>query len=541
MCSQVLPPRHDKARCFAIIALGLAPFAFGFLALALGQDANWDLRNYHWYNAYAFLAGRYDADFLPSQIPSFYNPILDIPFYLLATHVSSKTAGFILGSVQGVNFILLFMIAYVSLILKNKLYQTWICLALACLGMLGGGGVALIGTTFGDNITSLGILLTTLFVILSRQNEQENSWKRLSLEAFLYGVIPGLMMGLKLPNVVFCVGLCFAYLGGSEGWLKKIRLSFMFGLGVLLGLTLAFGHWALYLESHFGSPLFPYFNDYFKSPMLGLTNMRDTKFLPHGLKEVLTFPFLFANNPFRVGEIPWRDWRIPLLYLLLPLSLLIHFKFHRQDQETLINKEASRYLLWMGVLSYATWLMMFAIYRYAIPLEMLAPLLIVCALGLWPLSNSKRLLCVAFLFGIIIVTIVPGNWTRRISWTDHFVETGIPPLGDTSNLIVLMAGIEPYSHLIPQFPAAISFVRIESNFTSPDQENGINRLLRERLSSHKGRFMMMIPAWNKEEAHRAMAYFKLDFDAGPCQMVQDKLYDKDDIELCPVHRLNMRP
>jgi hypothetical protein len=31
---------------------------FGALALALGQDGNWDLRNYHWYNAYAFITNR---------------------------------------------------------------------------------------------------------------------------------------------------------------------------------------------------------------------------------------------------------------------------------------------------------------------------------------------------------------------------------------------------------------------------------------------------------------------------------------------------
>ena len=95
-----LPPKGQHARQWALAFLALAPFAFGLLALALGQDANWDLRNYHFYNAYAFLNDRYAMDLLPSQTPYFYNPMLDVPFFLLATHASAKFAGFVLGFVQ---------------------------------------------------------------------------------------------------------------------------------------------------------------------------------------------------------------------------------------------------------------------------------------------------------------------------------------------------------------------------------------------------------------------------------------------------------
>src|SRR3981189_2598068 len=111
----LLPPHGNPARPAAFILLFLAPFAIGALALLLGQDANWDLRNYHWYNAYAFLNGRYGTDILPSQTPWFYNPVLDVPFYLLATHVPARVAGFVLGAVQGLNFPLLFMLAYATL------------------------------------------------------------------------------------------------------------------------------------------------------------------------------------------------------------------------------------------------------------------------------------------------------------------------------------------------------------------------------------------------------------------------------------------
>src|SRR5262245_58134644 len=55
------------------------------ISVLLGQDANWDLRNYHLYNPYAFLTGRFWTDLMPAGLQSNFNPLLDLPYYLLAT------------------------------------------------------------------------------------------------------------------------------------------------------------------------------------------------------------------------------------------------------------------------------------------------------------------------------------------------------------------------------------------------------------------------------------------------------------------------
>src|SRR5262245_55289396 len=86
----------------------VVPFAFGALAVVLGQDANWDLRNYHWYNPYALLTGRFEFDLAPA---SYYNSILDVPLYLLAQHAPARVCGLLLGVVQGLNFIPLYVLA----------------------------------------------------------------------------------------------------------------------------------------------------------------------------------------------------------------------------------------------------------------------------------------------------------------------------------------------------------------------------------------------------------------------------------------------
>ena len=296
-----LPPPGHRVRGLALALLWLAPFCFGALAVGLGQDANWDLRNYHWYNAYALLNGRYTTDLLASQTPFFYNPTLDVPFYLLATHVPAVVAGFVLGTVQGLNFVLLFMLGYASLIVPNVRHKVMVCAVLAALGLLGGGGIAQLGTVFYDNVTSLGIFTAALLVLKFYPRLLAATDLRAAGLAVLCGVPAGLMMGLKLPSVIFCVGFCFALLFIAAPLRRRILLCGGFGVGVLLGVGISLGHWAWFLQTHFGSPLFPYFNDHFKSPLAPLTSARDTQFVPTGPDRWL-FPFVFAAHPTRVGK-----------------------------------------------------------------------------------------------------------------------------------------------------------------------------------------------------------------------------------------------
>ena len=55
----------------------------GAASLLIGKDVNWDLRNYHYYNAFAFLNGRFGWDLAPAQIQTYFNPLGDFPFYAL--------------------------------------------------------------------------------------------------------------------------------------------------------------------------------------------------------------------------------------------------------------------------------------------------------------------------------------------------------------------------------------------------------------------------------------------------------------------------
>ncbi len=89
----------------------ITPFLFGFISLVMGPDSYWDTRNYHIYNAYAFLNGRVGFDLAPAMMQSYFNPLLDVPYYLMAMHWPPRLVGFVMGTMHGLNFVLVFKIA----------------------------------------------------------------------------------------------------------------------------------------------------------------------------------------------------------------------------------------------------------------------------------------------------------------------------------------------------------------------------------------------------------------------------------------------
>jgi hypothetical protein len=74
--------------------------AFGVLSVHLGQNADFDLRNYHLYNAFQFLHDRFYLDLNAAGYQSFFNPLLDVPYYTLATVAlpnAPRLVAFIMG------------------------------------------------------------------------------------------------------------------------------------------------------------------------------------------------------------------------------------------------------------------------------------------------------------------------------------------------------------------------------------------------------------------------------------------------------------
>ena len=517
----------------------LVPVLYGLLAVALGQDANWDLRNYHWYNGYALLTGRYFSsqfqddfglDIVPSQTPFFYNPALDALLYALGTALPARLVGFVLGAIQGLNFILLFCLARRAQHAAAPRRDVYAFLA-AALALVGGGTLAELGTCFYDNILSLGIFAAALLAL--KALDEKSGWR-----AFLIAGLPmGLVIGLKLPAATFAVGLCGALLLTRGGFKERFTRAIAFGVGVTAGLVVSYAPWGWYLWTHFHNPLFPYFNNIFHSPVTLPTSARDTQFMASGWHK-LTFPFDWTVDPQKVGEIPFRDLKLPILYVLLPLGILLAPFQRRRIEGAVTTTVHASFILWALGLAYAAWLGMFCIYRYAVPLEMLAaPALLVALDRLGFRPKAQRL---AFLLIMLatLLTLQIGNWTRT-DFGDTYVTVTPPVIADPDHTMLLMAGFQPYSHIVPAFPAQMPVVRVESNFAMPDESKGVNDIIRERIRNwqqdDKRSFLLLLPVYDMDWVSRqVMPQFGLKTLLDDCQMLHPNFVE--DFRLCKVVR-----
>jgi hypothetical protein len=528
-------PRTGPARKVAIAILLLAPFGFGAFAIYLGQSVSWDFRNYHWYNAYAYATGRTASgmDFLPSQVQFFLNPWLDLPFYWLANWLPPRAAFFILGTIQGLNFPLLFLLAHVTLVIQNPFQKIAACSSIALIGMLGAMGISELGTTFNDNITSLGVLLSTLLLLSRIDYVLCARWQAAAAFAILSGLPLGLMTGLKLTAAIFCPGLCLALLLSTQLSKRGFFLGFFFGLGILIGSAATYGHWGWFLYTHFQNPVFPLFNGIFGSPYIPPINVRDFSAQKNPVTQLL-YPFLFLLHPHLVSEVEWRDWRGVILYaLMIAVGVFRLLRPSALIWGSSVRTVPAVFLLSAVAISYVVWLSTETIYRYLLPLEMLSPLLIVVCLNLLPLAREMRIVATATITFALIFLLQPGDWGRRHEWSQRIVEIDRPSLPDSPDIMILMAGIESYAYLLSEFPPHISVLRLESRAFHPASAWGINDLIRARIDAHKGQFMLLMPATNMDEAIFPLKFFGLKYIPKTCRNVIDRLAEKPGGDVTP--------
>ncbi len=533
----IQPTSHTRlARLFPWLA---GPLFFGLLALILGQDANWDLRNYHLYNPFAFLHNRIDFDMVPAQVANFYNPLLHIPFYGAVMVLPPMVTGFLLGAIQGLNFPLLAGIAR-CVMDEHQEHPPWHSYLAAFIGLLGAGTLAELGTTFGDNLISLPLFAAMWLLLANYDRLQREKMDRLWLPVAVAGLLTGMAAGLKQPSAIFAVGWCAAVLAVPTTLSRRIVLAFCFGIGVLIGIAVTGGFWMHELWAHYGNPLFPYFNDLFRSPMGAAAHYRDTHYLPPSLAEAVFLPFLMVANPFRVGEIAFRDLRFALLILTLILTAIFALRRTTLGPQSSLTRHKGFFLLVAMTVSYLVWLKMFAIYRYLLPLEMLAPLALWLLIDRFPLKIPARKAAILACLLLWLVTLKPGTW-GRVPWSSDYFGVQPPSLTDPANTMVLMTGVEPFSYVIPFFPKPVRFIRIESYFTGPSETpNGFDRRMQQLVEGHHGPLYIMYRSNEEKGSKAALQHFNLRINQDTCQQMTPDIEDRsaDPFYFCAVTSVN---
>ncbi len=542
--------RSDTRLSTSLFPWFFGPLLFGCLALYLGQDANWDLRNYHFYNAYSFLFHRFDFDIAPAQVASFYNPLLYVPFYELVTRFSPKMVGFVLGALQGLNFPLLIGILRCTLASDKRPW--WQYYALGLIGVLGAGNISETGTMFADNLLSL-FVLSSLWLLLA--NYRYLNGKKMSHAFYLActcGILMGAAAGLKQPSVIFAVGWCLAFFVIPVSFVRRICLAFFFGVGVLGGIAVTGGYWMSFLWSRFANPLFPYFNQFFHSAMALPESYRDARFLPGSIKDALLFPFLIVTDPRRTGEIFFRDVRFAVFYIILILAVVYAIRKRvgggrpfstevKNGWEHEILRYKRLFLLSGALVAYVVWLKLFAIYRYVLLLEMFAPLGIVLLFRALPWRPWLKNAAAVFCLSLILVTLRPGNW-GRVSWGSSYFGFVPPAVDDPDNAMVLMTGVDPMAYVIPFFPKTVRFLRIQSYFSGPaGTPDGYDILMENLVAKQHGPLYVLYRSYEKGASLMALNAYGLAIDTTTCKDLRPHIEEhlKSPLVFCALTRANI--
>jgi hypothetical protein len=442
--------------------LALLVLASGGLSLQLGQDLNFDLLNYHYYNGYAFLHGRTFTDLAPAGSQSYLPPLLHAFHYLGIAHLPPRLFGFLLGALQGLNLPLLLVLGLLVLP-GGTARPASIALLAAIVGSLGPAAVSLLGTTFGDNLVAIPALLALVLLLGERPaaDGARGAWT-----ALVAGLLAGAATGLKLTMAAYHVGLIAAalLLWWRGGALVK-RISWL-ALGSAIGYLATGGFWNLELWRRFGNPLFPLANAIFRSEYQSLENFRDARFDARSAYDLVR-PFVDTalGRPERLMEIGMRDVRF-LLLLLAGLGLVVILVVGRRRQRfpPFVDREKAFAAWW--VTAYLAWALAFYTYRYAALLEFTAPLLLFVLLRrLFPARHALRAAAAAAL--LIVATTRVESWGRR-PWQAPWLDLPIPALGLRPDSLILMVG-QPSGFAAPSFRPDARFVHLTAveRFAAP--------------------------------------------------------------------------
>ena len=390
---------------------------FGATSVHYKFEVLWDWANYHFYNPWAFLNDRWGYDIVPAGINSFFNPLPDIPLYLMveAWNECPDLIIFVQGFWAGAVAFVFYKI--IRLFFSENNWKDYGLSALAFgFGITSWPFFMQIGTSTNEMMVSLFVLVSWWLIL--RETKINSDTKLRGNIFFTAGFLLGAAMGLKLTAVTYCISsgaaliLCYRFLHPFP------KILGLFVLGGVLGFFVADGFWMWRLYESFDNPFFPLLNNIFQSEYYDLSSFRDKNYLPKNLWEYLFQPVYMAALKLKTeGEFMIVDYRNLLLYVLA-IIFLIYFLM-RQIKTSLREIKISRITVLLLVLcgsSYLSWLMLFSILRYYIPVSLISGIIFVKA-GIF-LCQTKKIFFQAISISLSII--VSYILLTTVSYSDHW-------------------------------------------------------------------------------------------------------------------------
>ena len=506
-------------------ALLLAVAAAGLLSIAKGQDANWDLQNYHFYDPWALINGRLlTFDVVAAQLQTFHNAALDLPFYaMVAANWPPKVIAFVLAIPAGLAAFFLWRIVELMFAGRDDALRMTLRIAAFAIGISGAIGWAVLGTTMNE--WPIAALVLAALWLLVREIARDGLTTRALLAA---GAIAGLASGLKLTAATFALAICIALALRRWQWRylpRDILAAIWFAVGVGAGLAVAIGWWCVTLASHFGNPVFPYLNQWFRSPWWDAAPVLERAFGPFTFEGWLSFPYdLFRPKPFFAAEVVYRDARMGTLYTLalvagaVALVAYVSSRAARRRARNPTVAAAPWYFVgtfWLA--AFIAWTAQHSIYRYILSLELLSGVLIV---GLMHYLVRARALPVAVTI-LALVVIGTTRWPDwgHIAFRDRWFDVQAPAV--SRDAMVLLASDAPLAYLLPYVGQNARYVGAYNNLVRPDERTRLARLAEQTIRDHEGPLYSL--SHDDTMASTVYAAHRLAVIPGTCSVVRTNM------------------
>ena len=446
----------------------------------LGQDANWDLQNYHYYNPWAWWNGRiFDWDVAAAQIQTYHNPLLDFPFFAMVQwDWPPRLIAFALSIPTALAGFFVYKLAWM-LFRGVGPRERWIAAACAvAIGTTSAMGVGALAVTMNEWPLA-ALVLFALWWLLRAQDERGSIARRALVVA---GLAAGFATGGKLTAAPFAVAMGIALLARGTG--LRFSEAAWFALGAACGFGVAYGPWGYGLWTNFGNPLFPYANQWLASPWWEAQPVPGRDFGPGTVAGYLLFPFALWHPPlWFVAEIGYRDGRIPLAFALAIAAAIAQALPRRRAVDP-----GWRLVAWFLVASFVVWAIAFSIYRYLLPLDAVCGL----AIGGLLLRLFPRRLAVGALAACtlaLIATTQVADW-GRVPFGSRWFEAKSMPIVEPDGLVLITTG-EAVSYYIPMLPPTSRYVGALNTLVNPQQKSGLAREVADLISRHRGEFYQM--------------------------------------------------
>lgn len=523
----------------------------GTTSVLLGQDANWDLRNYHLYNAFSFLNDRLTIDALAAGIQTYFHPLLDLPYYLLYFYILDewpKTLAFLAGIPYG---LLLFSVFCICTDIFRLLQQpNWYLYSLisTSLGTTGVATLSQTGTTFNE--VTIAAFITSGIAIITNSiswNQDTPSSKAI----LLAGILLGLAAGLKLTAVIYAPAVSIALLLYARLNKKNTIITFIFCSGWVLAFLPIWGFWGMRLYELTGNPMFPMLNNLFQSDWMSTaTGGFDNKFKPSSWLQALLYPFYWIlNGENTVMEIEFSDPRFAIGFLaffsIIATLTVSKLKAKNKKNPTPLqskkNPSTLNFLLLYILVSYILWMSLFSILRYAVAIEALLGLVIGVAITLackkLPSHHLPSQTPLAFLILILLtatsMTAYPywgrSNYSER---TFQYTKADIPD----SSLILLLS--KPTAYIAPimsQHIKNLTFIGLNYEYPAFSKFK-LGSIIRKNIEKHQGPIYTL---YNKEDINHAeviLERFNLSFYKSHCKTIETNIDLDDTLYYCPLVR-----